>query len=155
MTFAADETGTSVTIPSLDNGVEYQVQIAAKTPAGSSGNITKVGTPEGGPPGAPTIGTVTAGNKSLVVAWSAPSDTGGYADSFLRYSVQYRKAASSDGWSTFAAAVAALSSTITGLDNGIEYDVQVEVMNPAGAGGFDTDTGTPMGPRRACLAVSR
>ncbi len=144
-TFASDETGISVTITGLDNGVEYQVQVAARNPAGSSGSITRAGTPVGNLPGAPTIDTVTAGNRSLEVEWSAPSNTGGYADSFLTYSVQYRKG-SSGSFTTFASGVTGTSVTITGLDNGDEYEVQVEAVNPAGASGYTTSArGTPVG----------
>ena len=146
--FPFDDTQTSVTITNLDNGVEYQVQVAAETPAGPSGYVTATGTaiPKGTAPGAPTIDTVTVGNGRLTVEWSAPSNTGGYADSFLRYSVEYRKTASPDDWTVFAASVASRSSSITGLDNGVSYDVQVGASNPADTGGYSpTESDTPEG----------
>ena len=136
--FTFDDTQTSVTITGLDNGVEYQVQVAAKTPAGSSSYVTRTATPKGTAPGAPTIDTVTAGNGRLTVEWSAPSNTGGYADSFLRYSVEYRKTASTGDWTVFAASLSSRSSTITGLENGVSYDVQVAASNPAGAGDYSS-----------------
>ena len=144
--FTFDDTQTSVTITGLDNGVEYQVQVAARTPAGPSSYVTRTATPKGTAPGPPTIDTVTAGNGRLTVEWSAPSNTGGYADSFLRYSVEYRKTASTDDWTVFGASLSSRSSTITGLENGVAYDVQVGASNPAGTGDYSsTGSGTPQG----------
>ena len=43
--FASSETGISVTIPDLDNGVEWEVRVEAKNPVLTGAQVTKTGTP--------------------------------------------------------------------------------------------------------------
>ena len=106
-------------------------------------------------PGAPTITTVTAGSSSslgltLVVTWTAPADTGGSA--IEAYDVRFIKTADDetddanwtvedDAWKSGAGV---LSTTISGLTDSTEYDVQVRAVNENGAGDWSaTETGTP------------
>ena len=147
------------TISSLDNGYEHQVQVATKNPAGTSGYVTATGTPKGTAPGATTIGNLTAGNGSLTVSWDAPTNTGDYDDSFLSYVVEYREAASNGSWLNAGVTISGTTATITGLDNGVPYQVQVATKNPADTSGFDTGTGMPVGtapskPRRVSLQAA-
>jgi hypothetical protein len=84
-------------------------------------------------PSAPQSVTTTTNNGSLVVAWTAPASTGGTA--ITGYSVRGYLVASG-GTSTKAcnATAAALSCTLTGLNNGTTYYVTVNAINAVGNG---------------------
>jgi hypothetical protein len=89
-----------------------------------------IGAPATGP-GAPASVTVTPGDATLALTWSAPA-TGG---SPLRdYRVEYRATPSGD-WTLLADGVStATAATISGLTNGVAYDVRVSAVNAVGAG---------------------
>lgn len=76
-------------------------------------------------PGAPTIGTATAGNASASVAFTAPSQTG-YPSS-LTYT-----ATSSPGGFTGTGSSSPIS--VTGLTNGTSYTFTVTATNATGTG---------------------
>ncbi|SEL93661.1 Uncharacterized conserved protein, contains a C-terminal beta-barrel porin domain [Pseudoxanthomonas sp. GM95] len=76
-------------------------------------------------PGAPTIGSATAGDQSVVVNFTAPSYTGGEAVS------SYKVTASPGGLS---ATGSASPITVTGLTNGTAYTFTVAASNSAGPG---------------------
>ena len=102
-------------------------------------------------PGAPAITTpVTAGDGSLTVAWNAPVDSGGPA--ITAYDLRYIET-SADGmvdanwtvledvWTTGSGP---LVYTITGLTNGVQYDLQVRAVSSANDGVWSaTAAGTP------------
>ena len=102
-------------------------------------------------PGPPAITTpVTAGDGSLTVAWNAPVDSGGPA--IAAYDLRYIET-SADGmvdanwtvledvWTTGSGP---LAYTITGLTNGVQYDVQVRAVSSANDGVWSaTAAGTP------------
>lgn len=77
-------------------------------------------------PGAPTIGTATAGDTQASVTFSAPASTGGA--SITGYTVT----ASPGG---FTATGASSPLTVTGLTNGAAYTFTVTATNSAGTGG--------------------
>ena len=106
-------------------------------------------------PGAPTITTVEAGHSSslgltLAVTWTAPADTGGSA--IEAYDVRYIETAADEtddaNWTVedpaWESGDGALSTTLSGLTDSTEYDVQVRAVNANGDGGWSTtETGTP------------
>ena len=122
----------------LTNGVDYDVQLRAEN---AVGNGSWSGTGAGKPlttPSAPTIDSVTPGDETLTVSWSAPSDTGG--SEVTGYDLRYIRSDSpskadanwterDDVWSS-----GALQYTLSGLTNGIGYDLQVRGVNEAGDG---------------------
>ncbi len=90
------------------------------------------------PPAAPTIDSLTPGDKSITVAWSPPVD----ADAVTAYDLRYIRSDAGDksdgnwtvvdnAWTTGGAA---LSYTISALDLAVYYDVQVRAGNAAGDG---------------------
>ncbi len=82
--------------------------------------------------------SATASDQSVTLSWTAPSFDG---DSALAdYVVQYRL--SGDGsWTTFNdGSSTATSATVSGLANGVTYDVQVAAVNAAGTGSYCTFT---------------
>ena len=99
-------------------------------------------------PGAPTITTVTAGDGSLVVAWSAPADVGG--SPVTAYDLRHIVSSSSDksdaNWTVLDGVwdSGTLAYTVTGLLGGVAYDVQVRAVNTSGDGAWSaTMAGTP------------
>jgi titin len=102
-----------------------------------------------GSPAAPTAVTGTAGNASVTLAWTAPTDPGQSAIS--SYVVRY----SSNGGSTWSTAVdlggTAISGTVTGLTNGTAYIFEVAAVNSVGTGPYSVASSsvTPLGPPSA------
>ncbi|MFB2687161.1 DUF4347 domain-containing protein, partial [Shewanella mangrovisoli] len=80
-------------------------------------------------PGAPTIGTATAGNSQATVSFSAPTFTGG--DAITGYSL----VSTPDG---ITASGTASPITITGLTNGVSYSFTVAAINSVGTGSAST-----------------
>ena len=113
-----------------------------------SWSATATGTPQT-TADAPSIDLITPGNRALSAAWSAPSNTGGFA--IISYDMRYIRNDASDkvdpnNW-TLREDIwesGSLEHTITGLTNGVEYDVQVRAVNAVGNGLWSaTATGTP------------
>ena len=91
------------------------------------------------PPGAPTIGSVTAGTNTLTISWSAPDDTGGSA--ITSYDLRYIPSNATakedpDNWTvrTGIATTDAGTYSLTGLLRNGAYDLQVRAVNDAGPG---------------------
>ncbi|QWT18978.1 autotransporter domain-containing protein [Bacillus sp. NP157] len=82
-------------------------------------------------PGAPTIGTATAGNQQASVSFSAPASAGGAT--ITQYEVT-----SSPGGLTATATTS--PATITGLTNGTAYTFTVRARNSAGFGSSSADS---------------
>lgn len=80
------------------------------------------------PPGAPTIGTATAGNAQATVTFTAPGDIGGGPITGYR-------ATSTPGGIIGTAASSPI--TVTGLTNGVAYTFTVAAQN---AGGFGSES---------------
>jgi hypothetical protein len=98
--------------------------------AQTSTNATKTVTVSAAPtaPGAPTIGTATAGNAQATVTFTAPGSNGGSA--ITGYTVTSSPAGGIDS----NAGSTALSHVITGLTNGTAYTFTVTATNAAGTG---------------------
>ncbi len=110
-------------------------------------------------PGAPTITTpITAGDGSLTVAWSAPSDNGGTA--ITAYDLRHVQASAGgtadakwtlveDVWTTGSGPLAYI---ITGLAGAVQYDVEVRAVSAAGKGAWSiAAAGTPARPVSPCI----
>jgi hypothetical protein len=83
----------------------------------------------GSPPGAPTIGSATAGNGQVVVSFAAPSDDGG--SPITGYVVACTPSA---GGSATTASGVASPIVVHGLTNGVTYSCTVAASNAAGTG---------------------
>ena len=139
----------SHTITGLDGGTQYDVQVRAVNAVGAGAwSDTATGTPPT-VPGTPTIDELTAAVQSLTVEWSPPADDGGRE--VTSYDARYIETSADEAveanWTVEQAWTSGggdLSHTITGLDSGTQYDVQVRAVNTVGAGAWsDTATGTP------------
>ncbi len=92
---------------------------------GTSWTSLTAGTPSG-LPGAPTIGTATAGNAQATVTFSAPVSNGGSAITLYT--------ATSNPDSKTGTSITAGTITITGLTNGTPYTFTVTATNATGTG---------------------
>ncbi len=122
----------------LTNGVRYDVQLRAVTVVGAG---PWSGTVSGAPrttPSAPTIASVTPGDGTLTIDWSAPSATGG--DTITSYDLRYIRSDASDradvNWTVNSSVWTSgdLRHTVGSLTSGVAYDVQVRAVNGAGNG---------------------
>ena len=122
-----------VFITGLENGESYDVQVRAVNDAdGGSWSGTTVGTPSTKPDRL-TVDSITAGSRSITVEWSAPSSDGG--SDISSYDLRYIK--TSDLSVTFkptnvklavwTSGDGDLTATITGLEVGTQYSVQVRL----------------------------
>ena len=95
-------------------------------------------------PGAPSIGTATAGNAQATVTWTAPALDGGSPIT------SYTVTAAPGGLSTTVAAPAT-SATVPGLTNGTAYTLTVTATNVAGSGPASaaSNSVTPVAPLTA------
>ena len=103
-------------------------------------------------PGAPTIDTVTPGDGTLTVAWSAPTETGD--TDITAYGVRHILTSADDkadaNWVVIEDAWATdpggdLAYTIAGLTPGEDYDVQVRAVNSVGAGDWSATAAAAAG----------
>ena len=120
------DTGTTgiftSSITALTAGTVYYVRAYATNSAGTSyGNEVTFTTAT--VPGAPTIGTATAGNAQAAVAFTAPASNGGSA--ITGYTVT-----SSTGGFTGTGTTSPI--TVTGLTNGTAYTFTVKATNAIG-----------------------
>jgi uncharacterized protein (TIGR02145 family) len=121
--------GGTITVTGLTNGTAYTFTVTATTMAGtgvasaSSNPVTPFSVP-----GAPTIGTATAGNTQATVTFTAPASNGGSA-------ITSYTATSTPGNLTGTLSQAGSGTiTITRLTNGTTYTFTVKANNAVGAG---------------------
>ena len=78
---------------------------------------------------APTITSITAGEGAATVNFTAPSSDGGATVTNYEYSVD-----GGSNWTAFSPAITSSPAEITGLTNGVTYDVNLRAVNSAGSG---------------------
>ncbi|MDA7990727.1 MAG: fibronectin type III domain-containing protein, partial [Gammaproteobacteria bacterium] len=124
-----------ITVTAGDGSTTERYEIVVRRPNGTPGA-----------PATPTAATGTAAG-SLDIGWSAPSATGGLA--ITGYRVRWGKDATSVAWNASGDGILAgnqsvTSYTITGLETGTAYQVQVAAVNSEGTGAWsDSVTITP------------
>jgi hypothetical protein len=96
-------------------------------------------------PGAPTVGTATAGNTDASLTFTAPASTGGAA-------ITGYTATANPGGATGTAAGSPI--TVTGLTNGVSYTFTVTATNSAGTGAASaaSNSVTPRSPQTITFA---
>ena len=137
-----------------EDGEVFFVALTASDSTGLSGLVDNkapvlIVDPPPTEPGAPTIASVAPGVQSLTVEWTAPDDSGGRE--VTSYDARYIETSADEtvdtNWTVAQAWTSGdgdLSHTITGLDSGTQYDVEVRAVNSIGAGDWSaTATGTP------------
>jgi hypothetical protein len=136
-------TGASspITVTGLTNGTGYTFTVTATNIAGT-GPASAPSSPPVIPlpiaPGAPSIGTATAGNAQATVGFTAPASDGGSA-------ITHYTATSSPGGLTGTGASSPI--TVTGLTNGTAYTFTVTATNNYGTStaSHASNTVTPTG----------
>jgi uncharacterized protein (TIGR02145 family) len=115
-----------VTVTGLTNGTAYAFTVTATNAngIGQASSASNSVTPST-VPGAPTIGTATAGNAQATVTFTAPVSNGGSA-------ITGYTATSSPGG--FTGTSTASPITVTGLTNGTAYSFTVTATNANGTG---------------------
>ena len=116
--------------PASDNnsGASWALSQSA---AGTPGAANQQSVPTS--PGAPTIGTATAGDSSATVTWTAPGSNGG--SPITGYQVRVVNAGTGQQvGALLGAAASATSLTVNGLSNGTSYQLQVAAVNAVGTG---------------------
>ena len=97
--------------------------------------------PNASAPSAPQSLFASPSSGSISVAWSEPLSSGGLAiDS---YSLQYKNSSGTLWTPVTLAAPLATSHVISGLANGVVYDVRVAAVTSAGTGVYATAQATP------------
>ena len=120
-----------------DNGANWALSTGSGNPGTVTGGVVITA------PGAPTIGTATAGNATATVTWTPPGDTGG--SDLTGYQVRVVNSAGTQVGALRPAGAGATSLTVTGLTNGTAYRLQVAATNSAGTGAYSalSNTVTP------------
>jgi hypothetical protein len=118
--FTGDAAPRQLTISGLTNGTEYQFQVAPLTGAspGTLGSWSNSSSVIAGAPTSPTITSISPAASRLLVAFNAPSATGGFPITDYEYSTD-----NGTSWSSSGSASSPI--TITGLTNGVSYSVKV------------------------------
>jgi len=127
--------GETCTVTGLTNATAYKFRVKAQNSIGWSAYsaLSQVLTPSG-PPSAPTISSITPGDGSLSVAFTAGASTATISD--YQYSI--------DGVNFFSLSATTSPLTISGLTNGTAYPVVIRAVNSAGPGSTsDPVTSTP------------
>ena len=126
---------TSQVIKELTNGTPYSIQVRAdngeEPEVGQDYNWDETtGTPMT-VPGAPTNLEVEEGDRQLKVSWVAPTNTGGLNIKIDHFVIQWQ--VKGGNWSSPDEHTTTdgnkLTDTITGLDNGTDYDIRVRADN--------------------------
>ncbi|MGA2835658.1 MAG: putative Ig domain-containing protein [Acidimicrobiales bacterium] len=162
-TWTTDDTGstsTSATVSGLTDGTGYIFEVEAVNPVGDGPFSSPSGTlTPSGPPGAPTITSISPEDGALQVDFIAP------ATSTPITGYQYQL----DGTGPWLASAATSSPlTISGLTDGTSYSVEIEATNDVGTGspsnsssqtplavpGAPTITSTQVGPGTASIAFT-
>lgn len=135
---ATASTGTTTTITGLSNRIEYEFRVAA-TNANGTGEWSPIATatPVGELPGTVTGLTATSHDSSATLGWTPVDDAESYYVEVRAPGEEYFLA-----WEEVASA----TSTLSGLDNGSEYEFRVAAVNDNGQGAYsDVATATPFG----------
>ncbi|MEP6665624.1 MAG: Ig-like domain-containing protein [Nocardioidaceae bacterium] len=118
-------------------------KVKATDPAGNTGAPATyaftINTVKTTAPGAPTIGTATAGSTNATVTWSPPTSDGGSAIT------EYRVQVLSGGVvlrTVTGISATATSTVVGGLTNGQAYTFRVRAINAVGAGPLSTASNT-------------
>jgi hypothetical protein len=125
-TTCTSPSATSCVLTGLTNGVFYRVVVTVTTQYASAASVASGPVSPFRAPSPPTGVTAVAGNASVAVSWSAPTDPGsGTLTGYIATAIP-------DG-NTCATPDSAVRCTITGLTNGITYVVTVVASSTVGA----------------------
>ncbi|MDQ4007033.1 MAG: fibronectin type III domain-containing protein [Actinomycetota bacterium] len=130
----------SLRMTGLVNDRTYVFKVRASNAAGDGAfsAASNPVVPETTAPGAPTIGTVVAGNRQVTVRWATPADNGG--EPVDHYAVKVITAQTDDR--VVEAPGTATRVVVDRLTNGTPYRFQVTAVNAKGAGPASEESAT-------------
>ena len=139
-TWTAHDTGstsTTATVSGLTNGTGYLFEVEAVNAIGDGPFSPSSGTVKpSGPPGAPTITSITPGDGALQVNFTAPVSSA----PITGYLYQLN---GTGPW--YPASATSSPLTISGLTDGTAYSVEIEAVNTVGTGAASNSvTQTPV-----------
>jgi len=142
-TVSPASTASPILVTGLTNGTAYTVRLRAVNSVGAGAQSgSSVGTPTASAPGLPTGVSITPGNQQLSVSFNPPADDGGSAISNYEYSLN-----NGVTWTAVDPPSTTSPIVITGLDNGMTYQVRLRAVNSSGPGqGSAAVTGVPAIP---------
>ena len=129
---------TRATVTGLENLKTYQFRVTAVNGdwRGVPSDVISAAPEPGGVPGAPSNISVTAADQSLRLSWGQTKDAS-------YYQVFYRQTGQS-AFTQYGGNLSVTTTTITGLTNGVTYQVAVKAGNSRGTGPYSaTASGTP------------
>ncbi len=131
------DTGTSVTVTGLNNGLTYGLRVKATNAMGDSPWSTTTATVSA-VPGAPINPRAVTSGRNISVTWTAPPSGGSPITS---YTVEYCTG-SCTSWSstTVTGSPPATTATLTGLSTGSSYTIRVRAGNVVGDGAWSVRT---------------
>lgn len=140
-------TGTAATITGLTNDTKYEVRVGARNSAGVSAYSTTASGIPVAQTSTPSGVTVEPGHNLIKVSWAPPSL--GSGTTLVGYRVQYRACGSTttgcaSSWLAASDPGTGTTASITGLTNGITYQVRVQAVTSKGDTGWSpTKSATP------------
>jgi len=128
---------TSLAVTGLTNGTAYRFQVRALNSVGASpySAFSTAVTPSA-LPGVPALGTVTPGNASATVTWTAPASSG--ASAITGYSIRVYRSGSLIN--TIAVPATPLSRTFTGLINNQPHTFAIAAVNASGTSAYSAQS---------------
>lgn len=124
-TTLAETTSTEAVVPGLDNGTEYQFQVAARDSQGTSTWSAAITATPIGAPGVVTNFSYVPTDGGAVLNWDAPENDGGsdihHYNIYVAIDGSDNVSVSTDG--------AATAYTVDGLENGQTYDVRIAAVS--------------------------
>ena len=139
------------TVTGLANGQQYAFEVRARNRVGGGAVRRATATPVGAP-AAPASLTATAGNREVVLVWSAPANDGGAP--VTGYDYRHAAGATVPEDTPWQPAGLNLGRTVTGLINGQQYAFEVRAQNRFGEGPAREATATPVGPPGAPASLT-
>ena len=124
----AGSTSTAHTVTGLTNGIAYTFTVTATNSLGTATSSPSSPVTPYTAPGAPTIGTATAGNAQVSVTFSIPTSNGGNAITGYTVTSYF------NGVSGVTASGPSSPITVSPLTPGIAYTFTVMATNAAGNG---------------------
>lgn len=124
----AGSTAVARALTGLTCNTTYHFRVSAVSSGGTTNGSDNTFTTGACVPGAPTIGSATAGDTQASVTFAAPASNGGAAIS------TYTATSSPGGLTGSCAGPTACEITVTGLTNGTAYTFTVTATNSAGTG---------------------
>jgi hypothetical protein len=130
--FTSTGSASPLTVTGLTNGTDYTFTVRATNAVGTSSSsvASPVATPLASVPSVPLSFSATGGNGQISLSWLPPADTGG--SPITQYSISYKQFSEST-YTVSTSSSVETSKVLTGLSNGVSYDVQIVAQNVIGS----------------------